>query len=555
MLSKLYIKNYAIIREIEIAFHDGLNIITGETGAGKSILMDALGLILGDRASAAALQQEKCVVEGTFGNPDERVLSLLKMWDLDADANELIIRREILPGGKSRAFVNDSPVNLQHLKQLGVLLVDQHRQFDGQELGDESFQREILDAIAGNNALKKSLLDVFNKLTETRKRFKELSEALLHAEKERDYHTFLFEEIASMEFKPGELESLSSELKQLENAAGIREILKSISVAFEEGEQPVVQQLKIVNGHLQSIIEWFPEAAEFATRLESVIIEVADIAYEADRLSGKVVSNPERITQITDRLDTGYRLLKKHQVQDTDGLLRIRQELESKLNALQTTSDSLKSTEEELVKLQAEAEKYSREISKKRKKVLPETVEEINRLLTRVGMPNARLKISILDGVLQEHGTDVIRFLFNANVAGAQEDETRYENLNKVASGGELSRLMLCIKSLAGNRLDLPTMVFDEIDSGISGEATKQVASLMAEMSEQHQIISITHQPQIAAKANAHYYVFKQQEKNTIVTSIRKLQNEERIKAIASMLGGDTPSVAAIENAREMLNM
>lgn len=551
MLSKLYIRNFAIIREIEVDFVSNLNIITGETGAGKSILMDALSLILGERTNAASIGEEKCVIEGSFKTANKRIPELLEESGFDVN-DDLIIRREILPGGKSRAFVNDSPANLTQLKSIGALLVDQHQQFDGQGMTSESFQRSVLDSLADNNALLSQLKEVYGKLTVTRKRYEELKEKQQTAEKERDYHNFLFEELEQLGLKENELEDLDTELKTLTNAAEIIETLSVVANAMQAGEQPLVNELKTVYGKLQHIEKFLPEVEALRARLKAAIIELVDIAEDIERLSHTVSHQPDRVHQITERVDAGYRLLKKHSVTSTNELLHIQNELEQKLQALASDHSLLQQLEQEISELSKQCEVIATEISKKRKAIIPTFVSGVNGLLTRVGMPNARLKVDLSKDTLQEHGSDAISFLFNANV-GEENDQTRFDVLGKVASGGELSRLMLSIKSLVAGKLQLPTLVFDEIDSGISGEAARQVAMVMEEMAVNHQIIAITHQPQIAAKASAHFYVSKQKINNVISASIRLLKNEERIQIIASMLSGEKPSAAAIENAKEMI--
>lgn len=553
MLAKLYIRNFAIIRELEVDFVSNLNIITGETGAGKSILMDALSLILGERTNAASFGNEKCVIEGTFRMQHKSIVEFLETSGFDVN-EELIIRREIAPGGKSRAFINDSPANLSHLKSLGTLLVDQHQQFDGQGIATESFQRSVLDSLADNTAELSNLKEIYSKLTHTRKRYDQLVEKHRSAEKEKDYHSFLFEELEQLGLKENELEELDVELKTLSNAAEIIDHLSMASDALQAGEQPLVNELKTVYGKLQHIEKYLPEVEALRARLKTATIELTDIADDLERLSHAVSHQPERIEQITDRIDVGYKLLKKHGVTSTNELLEVQADLQSKLSSLESDQTEMLNLEKEITSLSDQANKTALKISKKRSAVIPDFIDGVNKLLKRVGMPNARLKIDLVQEELHEHGLDSINFLFNANVA-AENDQTRFDALGKVASGGELSRLMLSIKSLVAGKLQLPTLVFDEIDSGISGEAAKQVGLVMEEMSLNHQIIAITHQPQIAAKADAHYYVFKEQKDGAIAANIRLLEKADRVQVIASMLSGEKPSAAAIENAKEMIGI
>lgn len=554
MLMKLYIRNYAIIREVEVDFGNHLNIITGETGAGKSILMGALSLILGERADASVLMHHKgkCVIEGVFRLQDEKVAAWMQQHEMD-EGEEMIIRRELLTGGKSRSFVNDTPVNLNMLKELGSLLVDQHQQFDGQGIATESFQRSVLDALAGNAALLQQLQEEFHLLTETRTRYDALLAAQATAEKERDYHSYLLQELESVDLKEQELELLDAELNTLSNAGHIQQVLTGAVTAMSDGEQPLVQQLKSLQQKLQQLESVFPGVSPLCARLKSAAIEVEDIAGDMERLSDSVSYQPERMEWLNERIGIGYKLLKKHGVQSTDELLNIQADLRGKLALLDQSSDNLQQLKADIVVQEKQAVQTAARISKNRQQCVASFEKNVNQLLKRVGMPNARLKVAVEPGTLRVHGTDSIRFLFNANV-GTGAVEAGFEPLGKVASGGELSRLMLSIKSLVAGKLQLPTLVFDEIDTGISGEAARQVAMVMEEMSHAHQLIAITHQPQIAARAQKHFFVFKSMQGEVVEAGIRVLGPDERIKAIAQMLSGEQPSAAALENAREMMN-
>lgn len=553
MLLKLYIRNYAIIREVEVEWGERLNIITGETGAGKSILMGALSLILGERAESSLLShhKEKCVIEGVFRVQDEKVSAWLRQQEMDEE-EEMIIRRELWPGGKSRSFVNDTPVNLNVLKELGSMLIDQHQQFDGQGMATESFQRAVLDALAGNAAKLQQLQSEFTTLTQMRTRYEEVLSVQTAAEKERDYHTYLLEELDAVDLKENELELLDVELNTLSNAGEIQQVLSGAVNVLSDGDQPLVQSLKSLQQKLQQLERVFPEVAPLCSRLKSTSIEIEDIAGDIERLSATVSYQPERIEWISERIGVGYKLLKKHGVQTTAALLEVQETLRAKLGMLDQASDSLQQLQADIAHQEAQAAHTAGLISKARQQVVPALEKEVNQLLKRVGMPNARLKVWIESGTLRVHGTDTIRFLFNANV-GAGKVDAGFEPLGKVASGGELSRLMLSIKSLVAGKLQLPTLVFDEIDSGISGEAARQVAMVMEEMSHAHQLIAITHQPQIAARADKHFYVFKAMQGDKVEAGICVLQPEERIQAIAQMLSGEQPTAAALENAREMM--
>lgn len=550
MLQKLHIQNYAIINELDIDFSDKLNIITGETGAGKSILMGALSLILGERADSTVLQQKekKAVVEGSFkARNNKAIREFLKENDLDTE-EDLMIRREIGANGKSRAFINDTPVNLNQLKALSILLVDLHQQFDTQDLGSSFFQQEVLDALAGNTELVIQYQQVFLQYKKTKKELAELQAEQSAANAALDYNKFLFDELEEAGLKENELEELDVELKLLSNAENVKQELAGICYGLQESEEPIVSQLKSLYQKLHALDQYHTGIADLAKRLQSTQLELTDIAEELEQINNNVHYSAERIQLVNDRISMGYKLQKKHHVTTTGELLALRDELQVKLNEIFNISEAIQLKEKQTAALRLQCDQAAKIISDNRIKTIDPFKGNINHLLAEVGMPNARFMVSVdpLDN-LGEFGVDKIEFLFDANKSN------RFEPLRKVASGGELSRLMLCIKSLVAKKLQLPTLIFDEIDTGISGEAAKQVGHIMKELSSSHQVISITHQPQIAARANAHYFVYKAIEKDKIVTSIRLLNNEERITTIAQMMSGEKPTAAALQNAREML--
>jgi DNA repair protein RecN (Recombination protein N) len=550
MLKKLHIQNYAIIDEIEIDFSGKLNIITGETGAGKSILMGALSLILGDRAETGILlnRDKKCFVEGFFlieGRKD--IKSFLREHDLDTE-EELVIRREIGTNGKSRAFVNDTPVTLDQLRTLSTMLVDLHRQFDTLELGETDFQRQVLDALAGNAELLQHYQTVYLQLLHSRRELEEMQQQKNQFNKEYDYTKFLFDELEDAGLKENELEESEATLKLLSNSEGIKTILSKVSFELSEGEQPVVQQLKMLLNQLQHFAEYHPALPALLQRLQSAQIELQDIADDVDHVNSQVNYDPQKIELLNERISVGYKLLKKHGVRTTNDLLVIRQTLEEKLQAVLNIDEAIQHKEKVVEHLVQEGKGLAVTLSENRGKQIKPLQDKVNRLLVQVGMPNARLQIEIKQlEVLQPSGTDIVEFLFDANKSN------RFEPIRKVASGGELSRLMLCIKSLVAQSLDLPTLIFDEIDTGISGEAAKQVGIIMKDLARKRQVISITHQPQIAGKADAHFFVYKEIKGNAIKTSLKLLTQEERITTIAKMLSGEKPTAAALENAREMV--
>ena len=553
MLQKLQIQNYAIIDELDISFSKNLNIITGETGAGKSIVMGALGLILGERADSSVMmnKEKKSVVEGWFnakGLKEKKEIKELFVENELEWEDELLIRREIAVNGKSRAFVNDTPVNLTVLKVISSQLVDLHQQFDTLELGNDDFQREVLDAVAGNTQLLLEYGVLYSSYIQTRKELEALQLQQSNANKELDYNKFLFDELEEAALKENELEELDSELKLLSNAENVKQQLGSIYFELKESEQPVVQQLKSLLNKVHALEQYHGSIPGLAKRLQSSQIELQDIADELEQINDAVQYSPERIQEVNDKISLGYKLLKKHGVTTTNELLVIKDQLQQKLDQVFNIGETIIKKEKETGRLLEQCIQQAQKISANRKKAAKPFAEKVNGLLAQVGMPNAVIKIVLQD--LQSpgiNGSDAIEFLFDANKSN------RFEPLHKVASGGELSRLMLCIKSLVAQKLQLPTLIFDEIDTGISGEAARQVGKIMKELAEQHQVISITHQPQIAARANAHYFVYKEIKGDKIATSIRLLNNDERINAIAKMLSGEKPTAAAIENAKEMV--
>lgn len=551
MLQKLFIQNYAIINELEIDFSNKLNVITGETGAGKSIIVGALGLILGERADSTVLvnKQKKCFVEGTFDvKAKNEITKFLKQNDLEVN-DELIIRREINTSGKSRAFVNDTPVTLSQLSKLSALLVDLHKQFDALELSESDFQREVLDALADHAKLVSNYREVFRDWQATKKECEDLKEQKRQFEKELDYNQFQFNELEEAGFKEHELEELDAQLKLLSNSEGIKGALAKAYYELKEANTPIVPQLKIMANQLQGYSAYHNELPALVQRLQSVQIELQDIAQETDRINSHITYDPGKIEQMNDRLSLGYRLLKKHGVKTTNELLEIQRQLENKLQAIFNIDERLAQEEKHTARLHEQTRELAEKISQGRMKQIKPLEQKVNDLLVQVGMPNARLKVEVGQNLdqLNFYGADDIEFLFDANKS------VQFLPIRKVASGGELSRLMLCIKSLVAQSIDLPTLIFDEVDTGISGEAARQVGIIMKELAERRQVICITHQPQIAGKADAHFFVFKEIVNNAVKTNIRQLSLEERITAVAKMLSGEKPTAASIENAKEMV--
>jgi DNA repair protein RecN (Recombination protein N) len=549
MLERLFIQNYAIIAQLDISFSKGLVIITGETGAGKSILMGALGLALGDRADSSQLRDKdkKTVIEAVFKTM--RTASMVQFF-IEADIeveDEIILRREIQSSGKSRAFINDTPVSLAQLQQLATILVDLHQQFDTLELGNKHFQRVLLDARAECMQEMVAYTDLYSQSTAIQKKIAAIEALLQKAQQERDYKLFLLNELEELNWTDGEARLIEDELDLLSHADQIRLGVGKIGFVMNEGEQPLIPQIRSMVSQLQSLASHHPSLPALVARLESSYVEIKDISNDLESLLDGISVDDKRMEQLNERLANAQRLSKKHALSAIDDLVGKRIELSNDLAVFETSQDELTTLQKQLQTLHASATALASVLSKKRKAQVPVLEAASTELLKRVGMPNASLKIDLKTITLSASGTEDVSFLFDANKSG------HYEPLHKVASGGELSRLMLVLKSLVAGSLEMPTLIFDEIDSGISGEAAKQVGVLMEELAINHQLIAITHQPQIAARANQHLYVFKQEQNGSITTSIRVLSEQERIQTIAKMLAGENPSEAVLASAREMM--
>lgn len=553
MLTRLHIEHYAIIDRLDIEFGAGMNVITGETGAGKSILMGALQLILGERADSAALSREKkCVVEGSFlaGNRED-VSHFLHSNELDS-GEEILLRREISAAGKSRSFINDTPVSLQQLKELALLLVDLHQQFDTQDLSKQDFQKAVLDGLGANTALLMQLRMVFDRLSGCRRQLNELTLKQETAQREQDYNRFMLDELEQLNLRENELEDLEAELKKQEGAEEIKKQTDQILQLLSGADQAVTRQLRSVQQRLTQISSYFPAVAKLLERTQSSLIELKDVADEVANLSDSVSADPQRARVISDRLSEGFRLLKKHGMRHTSELINLAGQLSGKLSGLEETAFEIAALEKEAEELRQEALKLSGKISMNRKKQIAPLEKKVNDLLKQVGMPHAALRVEMTVSELDRTGTDKVDFLFQANLSKKGEG-SEFRPVGKVASGGELSRLMLCIKSLLAEGTKLPVLIFDEIDTGISGEAARQVGNIMHALSARHQLIAITHQPQIAARADRHFFVYKEMKGDNIITRLRLLDEEGRVDAIARMLGGEKPSGTARAAAKEMM--
>jgi DNA repair protein RecN (Recombination protein N) len=548
MLQHLTIKNYALIQSLEIQPSKNLNMITGETGAGKSIMLGAIGLLMGNRADTKVLfiEDEKCVIEGHFDLQGYDLKSLFEEENLDYE-NISIIRREIAPGGKSRAFINDTPVNLESLKNIGQFLMDIHSQHDTLQLGSNEYQLGLIDAYAQSTEEKNTYLARFKAFQAAKKAWEELKLQSENLKKEEDYHVFLYEELKKLQLKADEQEELEESLKELENAEEIKLKLHQSFVLLDQQDFNVLSQLTEIRQQLSGLVKISEKYESLFNRVESSLIELKDLAGEIESLNESTELDPEKLALTQERLSQIYHLQTKHQVQDISGLLAIQADLEEKV---QKTAN----LEEELGKL-ASAKQSAEEsmlkaahiLTQKRQKAAIPLCESICEIVKELGIPDAQLVCDIQEKAPGTDGKDNISFLFTAN-KGVKPQE-----LKAVASGGEFSRLMFAVKYVLADKTALPTIIFDEIDTGVSGEIALRLVTRMKEMSQKHQVIAISHLPQFAAKGDRHYFVYKDNSQQKTISKMRELTAQEREIAIAQMIGGENHTEAALQSARELL--
>jgi len=550
LLTQLSIKNYALINELKIDFSSGLSIITGETGAGKSILLGALGLVLGNRADSSTLKDnsKKCIVEAKVSIANYNLREFFEEVDLDYE-DHTIIRREILPSGKSRAFVNDTPVNLSILNDLKSNLIDVHSQHQTLSLSDTNFQFSVIDALAKNASKIENYKKGLIKLKNLKKQLEDLKTSQREANQQHDYNLHLFNELNDANLEIDEQEILEEKLEKLNNIEDIKINLSEaleISINEEIGLQTLLNTLE---NRLSKISSFSKEYKDLSDRITSVKIELDDIVSELEDENDNVEFNPNEAEELNDRLQLIYNLQKKHYVNSNKELLEIFEDLSNKIIAVESSEEVINQKESEIKEVEQKLNDLAAKISKARQKVIPTLQSALQSLLSDLGMQNARfsIKVNLKDSYFS-NGKDELQFLFSANKGGS------FGELKKVASGGELSRIMLAIKKLLSENISLPTIIFDEIDTGVSGEISNKIAIIMQQMSKQMQVITITHLPQIAAKGNNHYKVYKEDINNTTTTNLRLLNPDERIVEIAEMLSGKEFSETAITHAKELLN-
>lgn len=551
MLNRLFIKNYALIENLDIQFDARLNIITGETGAGKSIMMGALGLILGNRAEGKHFfrDDQKCVIEGFFKIDAYGLQDFFQENDLEYD-DETIIRREIAVDGKSRAFVNDSPVTLNILKLLGEQLIDIHSQHATLQLNTERFQLMILDSVAKNQAILHDYQQNLSQYKHQQESLNRLRGEIADANAALDFNQFQFDELDQANLKEGEQEELEAELSQLGNAEEIKRGLLSASHLLSESEQSATFSLKESLQQLQSVQRFMPSIAELAERLQSAWIEVKDIAEEVSAKEQEVFMDEGRLVEINERLSVLYSLQKKHRMDTVSELITLRDELEQKILVVANQGEQLAVLEQDVAECLEALEKTGKYLHDARQQAVTHVERYVQEVLAAVGMPNAQLKIELSLLEIDKYkttGADEIQFLFSANKGQPLQP------IHRVASGGELSRVMLAVKSLVAQTSALPTIIFDEIDTGISGEVALKVGEIMERLAGNMQVLAITHLPQIASKGQAHFKVFKEDEGEKTKTDITLLAKEDRILEVAQMLSGANPGASALQHAKELL--
>jgi len=548
MLIKLYVQNYALIKELDIELENGLTIITGETGAGKSILLGALSLILGTRADSSVLldKNEKCIVEGTFHIEEYDLNEFFISNELDYET-VITLRREINPAGKSRAFINDTPVTVNLLKELGDRLIDIHSQHQTLMLNDNSFQLSLIDSFS--DIKQKSVYsETFLNWRKIKKEYSAIKEKADKNRADLEYYQFQYKQLEEASLKQGEQVELETEQEMLGHAEEIKLALSTSSNLFYAEGISILSMLREIKSNLARIRTFLPESESILSRLESGLIEFDDLAAEIEKLAVSIEADPHRLATVNNRLDDIYSLIQKHHVNDLNELIIKKEEIKDLINSIVTSDERLSELENLLEKEVSSLKLISEEISEKRKSVLPEIESKVTGLLRQLGIPNAKFKISLTH--IKEFtptGIDQADFLFSAN------KQIEPENLAKIASGGELSRVMLSLKSLLTKNNNLPTIIFDEIDSGVSGEVADKVGQILSGMGQYMQVINITHLPQVASRGTRHYHVYKDDTDNSTFTRVKLLSPEERILEVARLLSGSEVTETAMKNARELL--
>jgi DNA repair protein RecN (Recombination protein N) len=550
VLTKIYIKNFAIISELELHCQAGLIALTGETGAGKSIILGAIDLLLGARADSNSLynKNEKCIIEAYFSNQNNELIKHFLVTNQIDEHPEIIIRREIQSNGRSRAFINDTPVVLQQLTELGDLLIDLHRQFDTLDVKNADYQLQVIDTIGDHQTEIKNYTNQYKKYKQASAHLQQLQQEHLQLKKEFDYHSFLYAELENLNIKPNEIEAAEDEMAILSNAEELKLHVASVNQIMQHADNAIVIELKNAIQTLQHHASKIKKIQPIVDRLNTSLIELKDIAEELNDLEDGIEVDQEKLMQLTERYNEGTRLLKKHNLETSDDLIGLQTDLSEKLMKVNDGDEQIKEATKNVIEQEKELKILAQALSNKRKIAAIAATGQVNGLLPKVGMPNAQMQIEVAEIPCSANGADKINFLFDANKTN------KFLPIAKAASGGELSRLMLCIKSLLAKATAIGTLVFDEIDTGISGEVAKQVALILQDLSKHYQIITVTHLPQIAAKAQHHLYVYKTAEADGVIrTQVKQLSKEERINHIAEMLSGSAPTSTALQTAEELM--
>ena len=550
MLTTLSIKNYALIDQLQVNFTNGLTIITGETGAGKSILLGGLSLILGKRADLSSVknQSEKCVIEATFDIANYNLKPLFKAEDLDYEPLT-IIRREILPSGKSRAFINDTPVNLDSLQILGEHLLDIHSQHQTLQLTNDDFQFQVIDALAENGSLLQGYSSNLSEFKSLQAELKVLQTKKAEAIKEQDYNSFLLNELIEAKLIVGEFETLEEEYETLNNIEDIKEKLSFSHELLSNEDAGVLTNLTEIKNQLSKLSNYKQAYKDIFERLNSSLIELNDVFRELESLQDQLEADPNRLEVVNNKLQVLHNLMLKHSTSSETELIAIRESLATKVSESEHLEERILQIENQIKSIELQLNNDAKTIHDNRVKIIPKLISQLENLLATLGMVNAKFNIELsVSDSFYSNGKDDLAFLFSANKGG------NFNELKKAASGGELSRIMLAIKSILSKYIQLPTIMFDEIDTGVSGEISNKMATIMQQMSKSMQVFTITHLPQIAAKGDTHYKVFKEDINEVTQTQLKKLNPDERIVEIAQMLGGSEISSSAIAHAKQLLN-
>lgn len=550
MLKQLYIKNFTLIDELDIQLHPGFSVITGETGAGKSIILGAIGLLLGNRADTKAIKAgcDRCIIEAHFDLSRYDMQSFFAEHDIDYDADDTIIRRELTAAGKSRAFINDTPVSLSLMRELGESLVDIHSQHQNLLLQKEDFQLNVVDIIAQDSKLLGDYRATYNQYHQARQRLAKLEEEIAKSRENEEFLRFQYKELDHAQLEEGEQESLEQEAETLTHAEDIKTALYEADNTLTNEDGSILERLKSTCQQLASIKEVYPAITEAAERLDSSYIELKDIAQEIGTNVDRVDFEPARLDEINSRLDTIYSLQQKFHVQDINALIEIREHLKQQLDHIGNSDEELAALQQEAEHWLSKAEQAARKLTELRTKTARKIETEMQQRLVPLGIPNVRFEISFTAKPLSPDGADKVNFLFSANKS------TPLQPVSQVASGGEIARVMLSLKAMISGAVKLPTIIFDEIDTGVSGKIAEKMAQIMAEMGElDRQVISITHLPQIAAMGRHHYKVLKEETPQGTRSHMTELTEEQRVSEIAQMLSGSDITEAALANAQELL--